>query len=470
VNQPWRLAILLVERAEEAREATIELLEGAGHRVHAVADGMQALAAARTQGFDLVISDVDGPLIDGFSLLEQLRRSDPTIHCILAASDPSIEQAVSATKAGAEYLRKPLAAADLLAPLGAIARRFEARAALCAEGSDECKLNPLIGRSKAMFDLRRNLEVIAECDGSVLVCGESGTGKELVARMIHALGPRRNGPLVAVNCAAFPDTLLDAELFGHERGAFTGATGRREGRFEAADGGTLFLDEIGEMPLPAQAKLLRVLENGSFQRLGSSKTTEVDVRVVSATNRDLEHMVEQGTLREDLYYRLKVFKVDVPPLRERPSDIPLLVEYFCHKHVRRGEPIPSVSPGVWAVLAARGFRGNVRELEHGIRHALAFARGGEELRVEHLPADWRAVADDQDGGSRSGRRSGEVVPLSSAVTAFEYEYLRQTLQHTDGNRSRAANLLGISRKSLWAKLKRYRRATSSAASASVSAP
>jgi len=319
--------------------------------------------------------------------------------------------------------------------------------------------DPLVGRCPAVAQIKRHIGVIARSDGALVITGESGTGKELVARMIHDASARGSGPLVTVNCAAFPETLLEAELYGHERGAFTGAAARREGRFEAAQGGTLFLDEIGELPLVAQAKLLRVLQEGTFQRLGSNAELKTDVRIISATNKNLEQLVAQGRFREDLFYRIKLFHLVLPPLRARRDDLPLLVEHFCRKH-RAAEGTVRISPAVWTRLREHSWPGNVRELEHAVQHAMAFAAGGE-IALEHLPETiaheppatlstpaW--CSDELAPPLRAG-----VLPLTSAISQFEHDYLLRAIERADGNRSLAARCLGISRKALWAKLKRY---------------
>ncbi|HUH05920.1 MAG TPA: sigma-54 dependent transcriptional regulator [Kofleriaceae bacterium] len=449
----WCLDILIVEKDTEACSAVAELLEGVGHRVHVVTDALQALATMQVHSFDIVIADVEADELDGFSLLAKARAIAPAVHVILTAQAPSIEHAVAATRARADYLTKPLASKNLLGPVAAIARRHETQGHLRAERL-MCKdgVDPIIGRSPLVRELKRDVEIIAQTDGAVLVCGESGTGKELVARMLHVSGPHADGPLVTINCAAFPESLLDAEIFGCERGA--GGETRREGRLESAQGGTLFLDEVGELSPAAQAKLLRAIEQGSFERPGSNDTIKVNARIISATNRDLEAMVAKGQFRDDLLYRLKVFRIDVPPLRRRRDDLPLLVEYFCQKHSGPEASIPSLSPETWAVLASYPFRGNIRELEHAVRHALAFARGGD-IEVQHLPAELRGAAPVPSSRPVPAGPVDGVVPLSSAVDAFEHQYLCRTLERTEGNRSRAASLLGISRKSLWAKLKRF---------------
>jgi two-component system response regulator HydG/two-component system response regulator AtoC len=305
--------------------------------------------------------------------------------------------------------------------------------------------------------------MIARSDAATLISGESGTGKELVALMLHERGPRAAKPFVAVNCAAFPDTLIEAELFGFERGAFTGAMKKRDGRFRAADGGTLFLDEIAELPLPAQAKLLRVLQDGTFEPIGSDEAGKVDVRVVSATHRDLREQVAKGLFREDLFYRINVLDVQLPPLRERDGDLPLLTEFFLSGHGRAdaagNKTGPTLSRDAYAALAAYRFPGNVRELGHAIEHAAVLAGHGE-IGVEHLP---RAIA---EGARRAAAPAGtpsndvwdgtdDVVPLAEAAREFEKRHLRRALAATGGKKVKAAAKLGISRKSLWEKLRSY---------------
>ncbi|MEQ8981793.1 MAG: sigma 54-interacting transcriptional regulator, partial [Deltaproteobacteria bacterium] len=299
------------------------------------------------------------------------------------------------------------------------------------------------GRSRSMVRLLDMVDTIAQSDAPVLITGETGTGKELVARRIHALSERRDKPFVAVNCAAFPETLLEAELFGHEAGAFTGAVKRREGRFSMADGGTLMLDEVGEIPPTAQAKLLRVLQEGIVEPLGTDEPKKLDVRVLSATHRDLEALVSVGTFREDLYYRLNGIDLNIPPLRERDGDLPLLVEFYLERFAGGRTP-PELSPEVWGALASHPFYGNVRELEHVVQRAVVLSRG-QTITLEHLPANF--------GGAKEGddEENGELRPLSQAIKEFERAYIERALRAVEGKKSRAADLLGISRKNLWEK-------------------
>ena len=489
-SQDSPLEILLADGSATTRKPLGELLVGCGYRVETTVVGESALERAGARSFDVVILDIDTPFTDGPALVRHMKKVTPASDVIVLSAHGSIQEAVAVTKAKGIYVPQPYSREELLETLAGIAMRRRTQAQAESEQAQASGAPPvLVGRSAALVQLKHHLEVIARSEGTVLICGESGTGKELVARMIHHSSARRSKPLVTINCAAFPDTLLEAELFGHERGAFTGANTKREGRFEAAAGGTLFLDEIGEIPLPAQAKLLRVLEDGSFQRLGSNTTLKPDVRVVAATNRDLEELVRQGKFREDLFYRLKLFRLVTPPLRERPGDLPLLVEHFSRKYSPTDAPVPAFSPRAWAVLSQHPFPGNLRELEHAVRYALAFS-GGEEIQVEHLPEEIAgsqsrelsplpplpmtmpmatptqpvaALPVPEPTGatpvaapvSQASPTDPQVGPLEEALVEFERDYVMRALAHTGGNRSLTASLLGISRKALWAKLKRY---------------
>jgi DNA-binding NtrC family response regulator len=307
---------------------------------------------------------------------------------------------------------------------------------------------PLLGTSAAMRELLDRADAVATTDAPVVLLGESGTGKELVARRIHARSSRRDGPFVAVNCAAFPDTLIEEELFGHQRGAFTGAVKEREGRFKTAQGGTLFLDELAELSAQAQAKLLRVLQSFSFEPVGSDTTVHVNVRVISATHRDLREAIVAGRFREDLYYRIKVVELRLPPLRAREEDLELLIGHFLAEHAASvpGRSPPRLTPRARAALIRYNWPGNVRELQHAIAHAVVLARGGD-LDLPHLPDDVT--------GAPLGAATRGLEPLGVAMKAFEREYLVKILRHTSGARARAAALLGISRKTLWEKLREH---------------
>jgi two-component system response regulator AtoC len=444
------LDILLVDDEPAIRLPVGEALRAKGHRVSTAVDGPEAMARLDAEVFQLVVSDVRLPRGDGFSILRRVRRDCPWTDVLLMTAYGTIADAVAAMKEQAvDYVTKPFDVQELVTVVDRIHERRQlrdelrqVRAQLAARRADD----HLIGRSPPLTRLRDQVDAVAESDAAVLLTGESGTGKELVARMLHDRSARRKKPFVAINCAAVPPTLIEAELFGYERGAFTGAMRRREGRFAAADGGTLFLDEIGEMPLEAQAKLLRVLQDGRFEPIGTNDTISTDVRLISATNRDLRTAIQRGSFRQDLYFRIRVLELVLPALRERPADLPLLVEHFLRELTPSSATPPSLSPTAWAALARYPFPGNVRELKHALQHATILARGGE-IQVQHLPRDLHADADDEAGE--------HVRPLSLVLEEYEREHIVRTLKLVKAERKRAAHLLGISRKSLWKKMTKY---------------
>ena len=443
------LDILLVEDEPSLRLSLGDAMRAAGHRVRTAADGSEALSLLDAHVFDLVVTDLRLPKANGLTVFRRLRHEAPATDVILMTAFGTVAEAVAALKEGAtDFLTKPFDVDQLLHVVARLdkqrllQRELErAKTELAARGE-----SPIVGRSPSMTRLFERIETFAANDAPVLVFGESGTGKELVARTLHDRGPRRDKPFVAVNCAAFPETLLEAELFGHERGAFTGAVRKRDGRFKAAHGGTLFLDEIAEIPLPAQAKLLRVLQENTIEPLGTNQAIPVDVRIVAATHRNLQERIAAGLFREDLFYRLNVLDVTIPPLRERRSDLPLLVEHFLRKFAP-GEQAPPISARAWAALSEYPFPGNVRELEHAIQHAVVLSRGAE-IDLHHFPP---AIV----GTSATGPAAGGLRPLADAVREFEKEYLERALRATSGRKGEAAELLGISRKNLWEKLKAH---------------
>jgi two-component system response regulator AtoC len=445
------LDILLIDDETAVRMPVGEALRARGHRVSTAVDGDEAMARLDAEVFQLVVSDVRLPRGDGFSILRRVRRDCPWTDVLLMTAYGTIADAVAAMKEQAvDYVTKPFDVQELVTVVDRIDERRQlkeelrqVRAQLAARRTDD----HLIGRSPPLVRLRDQVDAVAESDAAVLLTGESGTGKELVARMLHDRSPRRKKPFIAVNCAAVPHTLIEAELFGYERGAFTGALRRRQGRFAVADGGTLFLDEIGEMPHEAQAKLLRVLQDGSFEPIGTNDTTRVDVRLISATNRDLHLALDKGTFRQDLYFRIRVLELELPALRERPADLPLLVEHFLRELTPAAATTPpSLSPAAWAALGKYPFPGNVRELKHALQHASILARGGE-IQLQHLPRDLQ--------GESGAQESGHVRPLSLVLEEYEREHILRTLKLVSAERKRAAALLGISRKSLWKKMNKY---------------
>jgi DNA-binding NtrC family response regulator len=451
-SAPNALDVLLVDDEPDIELLAGDALRDAGHLVTAVKDGAEALELVKVRAFDLMICDVRLPKMDGLTLFRQTRQQSPDTTVILMTAFAAVQDAVAAVKEGAhDYLTKPFEIDEITLRVKRIAEHrallrelVVARAELAKEGISEV----IVGRSVQMLRLLDRVNTIAPSHAPVLLQGESGTGKELVARALHERGARRGKAFVAVNCAAFPETLLEAELFGHERGAFTGAVKKRDGRFRAAHGGTLLLDEVAEMSMPAQAKLLRVLQEGVIEPLGTNESVRVDVRVISATNRNLKERVNEGLFREDLYYRLNVLNIDIPPLRERKGDLPLLVQFFLKKLGKGGSAAPRLSQAAWTALSQFAFPGNVRQLEHAIQHAVVLAVDSD-IDIQHLPRDIAHAGDIVLAGSPVPR------PLGAALKEFEREYLLRALAEADGKRTLAAEILGISRKNLWEKLRMH---------------
>jgi two-component system, NtrC family, response regulator AtoC len=445
------LEILLVDDEPSIRLSVADGLRAAGHKVRTASDGGEAETIIAAHPFDVIVTDLRLPKQDGMTIFRNVRRSHPGTEVILMTAFGTIPEAVGALKDGAaDFLTKPFETDQLLHVLSRIDKQRSLQRELERARSELAARSPsssIIGRSPPMTRLFDRIETFAASDAPVLILGESGTGKELVARTLHERGPRAGKPFVAVNCAAFPETLLEAELFGHERGAFTGAVRKRDGRFKAANGGTLLLDEIAEIPLPAQAKLLRVLQESAIEPLGTNQSIPVDVRIISATHRNLKERIAAGLFREDLFYRLNVLDVTIPPLRDRRSDLPLLVEHFLAKY-SNGKASPGISAQAWAALSEYAFPGNVRELEHAVQHAVVLARGAE-IDLAHFPPEISGCA------TAPSARSGGVRPLADAIKEFEKEYLGRALRATNGKKGEAAGLLGISRKNLWEKLKAY---------------
>jgi len=445
------LDILLIDDEPDLRELLEEELRDAGHKVQTATDGEEGLNELQRRIFDVVICDVRLPKVDGLTLLRRVRKDTPSTDVILMTAYADVSQAVSALKEGAyDYLTKPFDVDELLVQLRRNSETREMRRQLehaRNELAGHKSGTTLIGESPAIRRVIEMSRMVSQSEAPVLITGESGTGKEVVARMIHDWSPRREKPFVAVNCGALAENLIEAELFGHEKGAFTGAVKKRDGRFKAADGGTLLLDEVAEVPLPAQAKLLRVLQEGTVEPLGTNEVTRVDVRIISATHRNLRERIREGKFREDLYYRLNVLDIEIPPLRERRGDLPLLLQYFLNKFTPPGKTASTVSPRAWAVLSQYAFPGNVREFAHAIEHAVVLAGGGE-IDVEHLPA---GITGTLDGTTSSP--GGNLRSLSAAMKEFEHEYLLRALAQSNGKKMKAAEILGISRKNLWEKLR-----------------
>ena len=442
--------ILVVEDDPGLRFTVSDALEEAGYDVAVAKSGTAASEMLAAGAFDVVVTDLKLPGKSGMELLREAKALAPPPSVITMTGYGSIESAVEAMKLGAEdYLTKPFSIEELQLILSRILRvrsLEEENRALRQQVESRSRFEELLGKSKAMRELFELVSAVAETDATVLILGESGTGKELVARALHRRGSRKEGPFVALNCSAIPESLFEAEMFGSEKGAFTGADRRRTGKIEQADGGTLFLDEIAEMPQAAQAKLLRVLQERSITRIGGNESVGVDIRVVSATNQeDLKGLVEAGRFREDLFYRLNVFAIRIPPLRERSEDIPLLVNHFLDTLACRCR----VSEEAIGLLMGYRYPGNVRELWNVIERASILCRGGT-IEPKHLPTEF---AGRESGPSTAIPAVEAIVPLKEAVRRFERDYLERVLKAAAGNRNRAAALLGIGRKALWERLK-----------------
>jgi len=446
-----KFEVLIAEDDELVRMTMREALETAGYSVVAVPDGQEAMARFAEKRFDIVISDVRMPKVNGAALFQHIRKHAPATAVMLVTAHGNVNDAVEALKAGVDdYVTKPFDIAELIIRIERLGARLRLTQELGEARATLAGLSPgakLIGKSPSMLSLIERIKTVAPTDAGVVILGESGTGKELVARAIHEASHRAAGPFVAVNCTAFPETLIEAELFGHERGAFTGATQKREGRFKAADGGTLLLDEVGEIPPSVQAKLLRVLQEGTIEPLGGDRPVSLDVRLICATHRNLKQMIAAGTFREDLYYRLNVLQIHVPPLRDRRADLPLLVSHF-HRRFGGNRGELRMDPRAWSALMRHSFPGNVRELEHAIHHAVVLSQG-QEIDVSHLPADIRGGDGDGQQGNTKVRR------LTESMKDFERQCLILALNETNGVKFKAARLLGISRKTLWEKLKTH---------------
>ena len=449
------MRILLVEDDRAVRITVRDALEDAKHQVVECAHGEAALSAMKRDSFDLLLTDVRLPGIDGISLFRHLRSLQPECAAILMTAYSRVEDAVVMIQEGAtDYIAKPFDIDEMMLRIGRLQEEQGFRKILTQGMPEGCpgpsnSTRQIVGDSPAIQQVLQRIEAAAQAGISVLISGETGTGKELCVRSLHCQSARASQPLVSVNCAAIPTELFEAEMFGHERGAFTGAAKRREGRMKAADGGTLFMDEVGELSLEHQAKLLRAIEAGAFEPVGSNRAISVDLWTISASNRDLKAEVDAGRFRSDLYFRLNVIEIAMPALRERRGDIPVLVSDFLREAaVRRKTTMPELAPDTMAALNVHDYPGNIRELFHALEHGIAMARGGT-IGVEHLPGSFQG----SDSSTEAEMDRGGHIPLAEAVRQFELSYINRVLQQTDGRKAEAARALGISRKSLWQKLK-----------------
>jgi two-component system response regulator AtoC len=445
--------ILIVDDEEQMRELLAKVLERDGYQVTTASDGGQAMAILEKEPVDLVVTDVRMPGLDGMEALTGIKELNPEIVVIIMTAFGSIDQAVQAVKEGAyDYIDKPFKIDEMLLTIKKALEERRLRhevSTLRQELHTRYHFENLIGKSRAMQEVFRLIEQVAGSRSTVMVYGKSGTGKELVARAIHYNSLRASKAFVAVNCAAIPAELLESELFGHEKGSFTGAIATKVGKFELATGGSLFLDEVGSMRLDLQAKILRALQEREIERVGGTRTIKIDVRVIAATNRDLKKAVEEGTFREDLYYRLNVVPITLPPLRQRRDDIPLLVEYFIAKYNREfNRKVRGFSAGATAALYHYDWPGNVRELENVIERAVALAQG-ETISLRELPLDISILGPD---AIEDIQKVG--LSLREARNHFEKQYILNILEKVQWNQTEAARVLGLHRNTLLWKLQR----------------
>jgi len=454
--------LLLVDDEAALREAIAEQLRDRGYAVDCAESGEEALTRLTDFAYDIIVADLRLPGIDGSALVEAAVGRYPDIIAIVVTGFGTTKDAVEAIKRGAwDFVSKPFQIDELLHALSAAIeqRRLKSENAyLRAQLEERYRFEGVVGKSRAMTHLFQLLETVAPTGSTILITGETGTGKEVVARAIHHNSPRRMNRFVALNCSAIPETLLEAELFGHVRGAFTGAVGNRQGRLEQAHKGTLFLDEVGTMSTSLQTKLLRVLQEREFERIGDSHTTKVDVRVIAATNSDLLRMVADGTFREDLFYRLNVIAVELPALRERKEDIPLLVQHFVERLSRSSHPPRTnvtVSQGAMRQLMAYTWPGNVRQLENAVERAFALLAQRSQIESTDLPSEIQAV--DETPLTSPIHFPDEGIDFERFVTSIERELIARSLERTGGNKGRAAKLLKMNRTTLVEKLKRWER-------------
>ena len=445
--------ILVIEDKKSMAEMLARTLEAEGYKAITAASGEEGVQKALKEKADLVLTDLKLPAMSGLDVLKRLKERRPFLPVIMMTAFGSIETAVEAVKAGAyDFLTKPFDTSHLLVLIEKAlesGRMSAENLVLKEEFSESLGMPRMTGNSPAFLKAFELIKKAAPTKATVLVTGESGTGKELFARALHYLSPRAKGPFIALNCAAIPKDLLESELFGHEKGAFTGAEARRIGKFELADKGTIFLDEVGEMDISLQAKLLRVLQGESIERVGGSEPLAVDARVVAASNRDLRKAVEDGRLREDLYYRLNVFPVHIPPLRERMEDVPQLVAAFKEKYCAELKKCPlALSDDAMSALVSRPWKGNVRELENCIERAVIIADG--MILPEHVGA--AGMATGRTGDAEGG---GLAAVAERAARVAEIQAIKEALERCQGNKTKAAELLSVSYKTLLTKIKDY---------------
>ena len=450
--------VLVADDEDNLRRVLKAQLQHDGYEVHTVADGEAVLRTLDEHHVDVLITDLRMPKLDGMRVLEKVSARFPRLPVIMITAHGTVDTAVEALKLGAfDYVTKPFDQAEFRSVVHKAARTRELAQAHVTGDPNERGRYRIIGQSEPMRQVYDVIEKVANTPSTVLITGESGTGKELIARALHENSARRRKPFVSVNCAAIPADLLESELFGYERGAFTGAVTSKPGRFELADGGTLFLDEIAEIPVSMQVKLLRAIQEQQFERVGGIKTISVDARLIAATNRDLKERIANGDFREDLYYRLNVVHIQLPPLRDRPSDIPLLIEHFVQRFNQKlDRSVTGFDDDALARVVRYGWPGNIRELENVVERCMIFAKDGQ-VGSAHLPPELREtpradpILDAEIDTSPEGTGLKEAV--RKATLKLEKEFIARALERTGGNVTHTARLLKISRKSLQNKMK-----------------
>jgi two-component system, NtrC family, response regulator AtoC len=448
--------ILIVEDEPKMLRLLELNLADEGYTIRAVANAGQGLKLLNTEKVDLVLSDIKLPGMSGLEFLQQVKRTNAAIPVVMMTAYGTVESAVEAMKAGAsDYVLKPFSIEEIKLVIRRdleVTRLHEENRSLREALGHRYAFENIIGKSPTIQEVLATVERVSPTNSTVLLGGESGTGKDLIARALHQHSRRSSGPFIKINCTAIPENLLESELFGYEKGAFTGAVTAKPGKFELADKGTIFLDEIGDMPGSLQAKLLRVLQEREFERLGATKTIKVDVRVIAATNQDLRAALEQGTFREDLYYRLNVVPISIPPLRERKEDIPYLVDHFISRFAESsGKQIGGITPRAMKLLTNFHWPGNVRELENIIERAVVMA-AGPEIGIEDIHLDSAGPSASNAGTAPLAvSPNGSVAPLlpqGMTLEQFEDEIIKEALRRAGGNKSQAARLLGLSRNAL----------------------
>jgi len=441
-----KVNILVVDDEEIVRESLVEWLREEGYNAEVAEDGFKALEKLKERNWDIALVDLKMPKMDGLELLEKIKQESPDTQVIIFTAYATVHTAVQAIKKGAyDYLVKPLDPEEVSLLIERLLKRQELLkevSFLRKELTKQYKFHDLVSKSAKMQKIFELARTVAKSNSNILILGESGTGKELLARAIHNESPRANGPFVAVSCVAIPDTLLESELFGHEKGAFTDAIAQKKGKFELAHGGTLFLDEIGDISPKMQLTLLRVLEEKEFTRVGGTKPIKVDVRIIAATNRDLQKAVQEGRFRDDLFYRLNVITIHLPPLRERKEDIPLLVQHFIEKfNLQMGKKVERISDEALRILMQYDWPGNVRELENTIERAMVITKGKmltpEDIEIPSLQNNFPAEENEK------------------TLEAVERAHILRILNETDWNIQRSAHILGIDRTTLYNKIKKY---------------